>query len=290
MSEILINPLKSSEKYVYHYTKTETAFRYILKTGTLRLNSFSLVNDPRDSQTWTIVTKIRSDIAIAIAISDWKEISESISHTLKQNVKLVCFSKDNIRAVDKWQIESDGLLGRGFAKPSMWHHYANGHDGVCLVFDIEKLNTTFKKQVKNEQQLISGSVSYSDEGVLTKLSKDPFSVDLTRIESEQQLLVYLSTHLNQWMPNLFFRKLRDWSNEEEYRWIYFDDHKEPIILNFDDALEAIVVGDGVPKDYYDKFRMYCAKYKADIAYMKWRNGFPNLTQLGQPYREHPILE
>lgn len=33
MSEILINPLKSSEKYVYHYTKTETAFKYRKNSG-----------------------------------------------------------------------------------------------------------------------------------------------------------------------------------------------------------------------------------------------------------------
>lgn len=43
------------------------------------------------------------------------------------------------------------------------------------------------------------------------------------------------------------------------------------------------------EDCYDKSRMYCAKYEADIAYMKWRNGFPNLAGLGRPYITHKHL-
>lgn len=283
---ILINPLKSSNKYVYHYTKLDTALNYILKTGTLRLNSFSKVNDPRESKKWSMITIISS--SVNLELKDWDALSESVSDALKQNVKIVCFCKDRDSAVNKWQPE--GLLDRGFAKPSMWHHYANGHNGVCLVFDLEKLDTSFKRQI-NKEKLISDSVSYSDEGIIPSTVKYPFSIDLTRIDSEQQLVKQLESHLNQWMPSLFFKKLRDWSNEDEYRWVYFDDHAEPICLTFDDALEAVVVGEGVPKDSetHEKLLMYCARYKADLANLEWHNGYPKLIQLWQPYITHKHL-
>lgn len=159
------------------------------------------------------------------------------------------------------------------------HHYSNAHNGVCLVFDIKKLDMSFKKQV-NKKNLISGSVIYSDDGIVPDLSKHPFTVNLIGINSEKELLAYLSNHLDQWLPNLFLKKLMDWSNEEEYRWVYFDNNPEPICLTFDDALEAIVIGEGVSKDYYEELLMYCAKYEAGFAHLQWRNGYPALGQIG----------
>ncbi|MDJ0898865.1 MAG: DUF2971 domain-containing protein [Xenococcus sp. MO_188.B8] len=281
---LLVNPLESSEKYVYHYTKLDTALKYILKTGTLMLNSFSKVNDPRESKSWTITTTVRSDLDLEL--EDWDTLSQLVSDMLKQNVKVVCFCKDRARAVNQWQVR--GPIDRGFAKPSMWHHYANGHNGVCLVFDREKLDASFKRQI-NKDQLVSGSVTYSDEGSMAKISNSPFSIDLTQIDSEKKLFEQLKIHLNRWMPSLFFTKLEDWNNEEEYRWVYFDNHENPLCLNFDDALAAIVIGESVSKDHKESMLMYCAKYKANIANLEWRNGCPALINSGSPYITHRHL-
>jgi hypothetical protein len=280
----LVNQLDSSEKYVYHYTKVDTALNYILKMGKLRLNSFSKVNDPRESKNWSIITTVSP--SSDLNLQEWDALSDVVSDALKRNVKLVCFSKDSPLAVSQQMPES--RISRGFAKPSMWHHYANAHNGVCLVFDINKLNTSFQKQV-NANNLFSRSVSYSNKGMVPNFHNYPFSVNLIGLESEHQFIDYLSKHLEQWLPNLFFSKLNDWSNEAEYRWVYFDDQQDPILLMFDDALEGIVMGAGVSEDHYEEIQMYCAKYEADIVNLGWRNGYPDLIHPGCPYITHKYL-
>ncbi|WP_186375816.1 DUF2971 domain-containing protein [Hyella patelloides] len=280
----MVNPLQSSEKYVYHYTKIDTALKHILKTGTLRLNSFSKVNDPRESKSWTMTTTVRSDLNLKL--EDWDALSKSVSDVLKQNVKLICFCKDRVSAVNQWQIRDP--IDRGFAKPSMWHHYANGHNGVCLVFDKDKLDISFKKKL-DEKRLISNTVKYSDDGGINQISNAPFSINLTNSQSKQHFIKILQNHLNLWMPSLFFTKLKDWSNEEEYRWVYFDENEHPICIDFGDSLEAIVVGESVSEVYNENLLTYCVKYQADIAHLQWDNGFPKLLKLGNPYITHKHL-
>ena len=280
----LINPLPSSDQFVYHYTKLDTALSYILKTGTLKLNSFSGVNDPRESKNWTIAANIRA--AQNLDPEGFDRISDHISGLLKSNTKVICFSKDRKEAARKWQ--PDALPDRGFARPSMWHHYADAHAGVCLMFDRGKLDVALGHQL-DSNRIRSGEISYSDAGIVMRLGQDPFYIDLTKVFSEQEYIREINKHLNTWLPQLFFRKLKDWSNEEEYRWVFFDDNSEPRFLKFDDALEAVIIGERVPKTCEQELLMYCAKYEAEIAHLEWRNGYPAIVHPGQPYVTHRHL-
>ena len=285
-----INPLPSSDLYVYHYTRVDTALNYILRDGTLRLNSFAAMNDPRENKSWTIATMIKP--SFDLEPKDWDALSENVSNILKQNVKMACFSKDRETAVDKWQ--PDGLLDRGFARPSMWHHYANGHNGVCLMFSIEKLNVAFCKQVEPDRTF-SGTVIYSDDGIILRMGHHPFCIDLTgfanisNLQSDPRFTIEVNNHLRRWMSELFFTKLKDWSNEEEFRWVYLDDNPQPLPLEFHDALEGIIIGEKVSSVHEEAFLKYCVLYKADIAHLEWRNGYPTIVHSGQPYITHKHL-
>ena len=48
------------------------------------------------------------------------------------------------------------------------------------MFDVEKLNTAFKKQV-DQAKLFAGPVVYSDDGMLLRPGNDPFSLNLTGV-------------------------------------------------------------------------------------------------------------
>lgn len=279
----LINPLEDTNEYLYHYTSSETALEYILKTGTLLLNSFKSVNDPRESKHWDISPRIRADINLGL--EEYHALSLEISHILKSNAKLVCFSQDKPESQNAWQPKA--LLQRGFAKSSMWHHYADKHKGVCLMFSREKLLNALSRQLKSEQ-LFNGRVTYTDQGILPKLGNDPFSVDLISIQNEENYFRVIQSHLNSWYKELFLTKLSDWSHEDEYRYVYLDDDLSPRLINFEDSLEAIVLGEGTIDDY-DDFLNYCVTYKADIANLIWRNGFPKIEQPQQPYITHRVL-
>jgi hypothetical protein len=85
----------------------------------------------------------------------------------------------------------------------------------------------------------------------------------------------------------FFRL--DWSSEEEFRWVYFDENSAPLFLSFDDALEGVIIGEKVPKEHEEAFLRYCALYEAEITDLEWRNGYPKIVHPGQPYITHQHL-
>lgn len=280
----LINPLQDGDAFAYHYTSTETALDFIFKDNTLKFSSFLNVNDPRERKAWNIATIVRPEPRLEL--DQYDQISLDVSNFLKQNAKLICFSCDKPSAVGAWQPEA--RLDRGYAKPSMWHHYAEKHNGVCLVFDRNKLGAAFERQLQAER-LIQGKVTYSDRGILPSLSNDPFVIDLTQVTDQKSYLSAMRSHFNKWHKELFFQKLNDWAYEDEYRWVYFDDDTTPRFVDFEDALKAVVVGDAVEESTYEKFLTPCAKHSADIARLGWRNGFPSIEKWGQPHITHKFL-
>jgi hypothetical protein len=280
----LINPLPPDASYLYHYTTADTALNYILKNGTLMLNSFSQVNDPRESKEWDISPFVR--VGHKLSLKEYDAISREVSDKLKANAKLVCFSRDKDEAIGKWQPEA--LLDRGFAKPSMWHHYGGKHSGLCLMFDKNKLNEAFGKQL-DKSYLVSGKVTYSNEGIVPRLASDPFIINLTEVNSIESYITTIQDHLNIWSSKLFLQKLIDWASEDEYRWIYQDVCSDPVYVNFEDALEAIIIGEHFPDTYYEEILRYCVKYHADVAKLNWHNGYPKIENPGQPYITHKHL-
>ena len=280
----LINPLPPDAPYLYHYTTADTALNHILKDGTLKLNPFSRVNDPRESKAWDISPFVRADLNLSL--EQYDAISREVSDALKANAKLVCFSRDKDAAIGKWQPEA--LLDRGFAKPSMWHHYGDKHTGLCLMFDRNKLAQALGKQL-NSGRLFAGRVNYSNKGILPKVPNDPFVINLIHVKGAADYISTIRDHFSSWYADLFLRKLADWENEDEYRWIYLDAHPEPIYVSFEEALEAVVIGEGVPDSYYEDILRYCVKHHADVTNWIWRNGYPKIEQPGQPYITHKHL-
>ena len=108
----LINPLLDENKYLYHYTSCDTALNYILENRTLMFNSFSNVNDPRESKSWDISPFVRE--GLNLSMDELTSISRKASDILKKNAKLICFSRDNSSA--KGAQQPWALFDRGFAK------------------------------------------------------------------------------------------------------------------------------------------------------------------------------
>lgn len=280
----LINPLQDGNAYVYHYTSCDTALTHILRNKTLKINPFKNVNDPRESKHWDISPFVRA--GLNLELKQYDAISLEVSQIIKSNAKLVCFSRDKPSAVKAWQPEA--LLNRGFAKPSMWHHYANGHNGVCLMFNREKLIKAFSEQLGN-QHFFHGPVTYTDRGILPNLQSDPYVIDLLQVKDTPSYFAAIQAHFDHWHSHLFLHKLSDWSNEDEYRLVYLDEHSEPRYLEFGDSLEAIVIGKGIEKSQHEEYLRHCVVHEAEIAHLDWHNGYPRIGLLGQPYLTHRNL-
>ena len=271
----LINPLYDKSAYLYHYKKADTALNFILKNNTLMLNPFSAVNDPRENKAWNISPFINAEEKIDH--HEYERIENEISSYLKENSKLICFSKDK----SEGELHPNAIFDRGFSKPSMWHHYGGKYNGVCLMFNKQKLIKIFKEQLE-EKCLFHGEVTYTNEGILPKLNGDPFVIDLLSVSNTNNYYSAIHKHFNTWYKQLYFQKLLDWSNEDEYRWVYFDNNQNPRYLKYGDALEAIAVGDAVDEERYQIFRSHCKDISADIGQVTWRNGFPTITKAATP--------
>lgn len=273
----LINPLQDKNAYLYHYTKSDTALNFILKNNTIKLNSFSSVNDPRENKTWNISPFVNAEAKIEH--DEYERIANEVSSYLKANAKLVCFSRDKAEA--NGELHPNAIFDRGFSKPSMWHHYADEYNGVCLMFNKQKLIKIFKDQLE-EKHLFHGAVTYTNEGILPKLNGDPFVIDLLLASDSESYFSAIHRHFNIWYKQLYLQKLLDWSNEDEYRWVYLDNNPDPRYLEYGDALEAIAVGDAVDNDKYQAFRSHCKANSADIGQVTWRNGFPTIINSATP--------
>lgn len=161
---------------------------------------------------------------------------------------------------------------RGWAKPNMWHHYAAGHDGVCLMFDRLKLSRSMGRHL-NPDKFLHGKVNYSNHGAVPKAWTHPFSVDFT--ESHRIDVIHAAQkHLSLWAEKLFLEKLEDWAVENEYRWIYFDSQPGPRDVPFDDALVAIVIGENVQAETKGALLEECRRTKLEVSLLSWKNGFP----------------
>jgi hypothetical protein len=273
----LINPLLDNNAYLYHYTKSDTALNFILKNNTIKLNTFSDVNDPRESKAWNISPFF--NVEAKMEHDEHERIANEVSSYLKENAKLICFSKDNSEA--KGELHSNAIFDRGFSKPSMWNHYGDAYNGVCLMFNKQKLINIFNEQLE-EKKLFHGPVTYTNDGILPNFNGDPFVIDLLLVSNSESYLSAIHKHFNIWYKQLYLQKLLDWSNEDEYRWVYLDDNQDPLYLKYGDALEAIAVGDTVDNEKYQEFRKHCKDHSADIGQITWRNGFPTIINPATP--------
>lgn len=266
----IVNKTDYPEQYVYHYTSSQTAINHILNSGTLLFNTFDNVNDPRENKDWQF--DLYTHFSLGDSLEPSKEFSRQVSLLLKSKVKMVCFSSDSDEAIE---MTADNILSRGFSKPAMWHHYANKHDGVCLMFDRKKLDAAFRRYLATDG-LLCGFVEYSNSGFLTRLSGHPFLLNLSGVNSLDlyHCVEPIRKHLFKYYKDLFFRKLENWSNESEFRWLYFDSSDNTKPIKFDDALVGILVGDMVSQDVIQFIHDYSSKNKTCYLQITWRNGFP----------------
>ena len=111
----------------------------------------------------------------------------------------------------------------GFDIPAMWGHYANKGNGVCIVFNKQKLIERIE-----EHRLYHSKITYSDN----YNSSIIFDVNYD----------YRKPFNQKQMRRHFFIKTSDWSYEQEYRVIgYFPNSNSREALAFGDAICGIIL-------------------------------------------------
>jgi hypothetical protein len=261
----MIERTSAPDKFVYHYTKVETARDYILKKRALQFGSFTTTNDPKETKSWDfdLITFEDRDLG-KYSKSD---MSERFSSDLKSAAKVACF------CVDLGPLTGEpisDIYRRGYSKARMWAQYADRHTGVCLVFDKEKLLASVRQHL-GKHRIAHGKVSYRDAPQLSRIEHQAFSIDIDLYESLGPF-EYAREHLKRHGHSLFFEKLVDWRDEMEWRVVVFADTPGNVHLPIEDSLVAVVHGDRTDPDASEVL-MSQAKEIQHLS-ISWKNGAP----------------
>ncbi len=86
------------------------------------------------------------------------------------------------------------------------------------------------------------------------------------------------------MRELFFEKLPEWESEREYRWIVISDRAAELMIDFQDSLVGILIGEDFPLAHMEAVARAPLERNLYLATMEWRNsGAP------QPLPTHPNI-
>jgi hypothetical protein len=85
---------------------------------------------------------------------------------------------------------------------------------------------------------------------------------------------FVQAHFDEHFHELFFTKLTDWASEAEHRYLTVWDSEEDLYVDISAALEAVLVGRSVYREYEPAFRALAKSWGIGIARVWWRNGSP----------------
>lgn len=245
---------------LYHFTSFESACM-IIESRKLRFGKLFQMNDPVERN--RIVFK-------RVVFGNLEEDTDNGLYAEKEmrRYQQISFSQD--------RVDGDRVF-EGFNLHPMWGLYANNGYGVCLVFD--------KKKLKLEEGDYAGEVQYENyvlpDYAFHNKSKKGIKSEIWRRKDE-----------------IFFRKRKEWENEQEYRIIrrsrnewdnnYLDvsDSLSFVILCKDDSLfegEPIWAGFHNADIYFIDKKLPVLSYEFGIdGYELWQNGsgYPLWTEFG----------
>lgn len=257
----------NSEKYLYHYTNFIKAIK-ILDSQKLIFSPLTSMNDTSeyksriDIDSLSIENEVNKDEAKKML----SEVEEYLNSNAK-NLRLLCFSQDynfeegeheNIPFWEEYSRFFD-LHGRGCALPRMWAQYASNNEGVCLIFDKEKLISAVQnKGIYNKP----GKVEYKDYFYKFPINyNDLKKMHLQIAQNVNGILpiAKLFDSNEEFIHYNYFVKLKDWQNENEFRILALTDNDNEISIdNLFDYLVGIVVGEKNHRAFTNALKLFLA--------------------------------
>lgn len=265
----MVEHVKDTSTYLYHYTSAKTALDHIFKAKLLRFGSYSKTNDPKETKSWQF--DLGSNEGRDLGQYRMEELSAWLTSELKTHARLLCFS------MDKEPILGDhisDIFNRGHCKPRMWAQYADRHAGLCLVFNRQRLTDLIQKQVGGNRLFYSGPVAYIDRGIAKDLWQDQqYIINVDVLESDGRSL-YAARHLRTHWKRLFFEKMTDWRDECEWRFVAFANSEADLYVAYEQALDGIVFGEETPPDTIQAVIDATAGRGIRYIGLKWKNCSP----------------
>lgn len=185
---------------LYHYTKFETFIYKILPEMQLKFSPFLECNDPFE---------FYQSIRINLIGSEFEKANQYFTGFEDQikKYKFLCFCK-NSKEREGWQL------------PTMWAHYGDYHNGICLEFESE----LFDLDKKDKRRSIAYKRNIPE---FSNMQINP------NIPMKNQIEDYIKGNL------LLYKKLNHWRIENEYR---ISRNTDKDFLKINTALTCVYLG------------------------------------------------
>ena len=235
-------------RYLYYYTTYNNAVK-ILYYDTLKFSKLNSSNDAFEQK-----PKVKFDSKDLALQKMFTQIHDGFEK-IRGNIRILCFSTDAVFEKIQKQYQEMNLLlskdlirenvmGRGFALPRMWAQYANRNQGVCFVFDKKKL----------EDRLKRSRIVFNSRHVDYVTYYKPFEITEKQLNYIQKginidpsyFVNQITTSDSKYINYNYFTKLEDWSSENEYRYITFNNSivdEDVEISSISSALCGVVIGE-----------------------------------------------
>jgi Protein of unknown function (DUF2971) len=245
-----------------------------IDTKTLRMNAWSNMNDPREAKQWESTGTLTAIPPYTKALME-----QRLDDILRRSARLLSLILDRDRTADA---EADSLFHRGWAKAPMWAHYADSHQGVCLILDFPAVCEALDDHpVRTGRYPNWGRIHYVDR---------PIRLDITgsfgdQAALDQELYTFLEGRYE--MSNLHMKKNTDWANETELRLAVIDRDLEahefdtPIYLPLGNRIAAIIFGDAYtdPGGAARTIRSALGSDAPEFFQCRWTGGAPQLERV-----------
>ncbi|MCM2675564.1 DUF2971 domain-containing protein [Alkalicoccobacillus plakortidis] len=260
----ILDIYRAQENYLYHFTSSDTCISYILRDQKLRLSSINKTNDPRENKEWYFGFGIAEEEIELFEHMDSLNLNKQINELLKEDAKLICFTKDK----NVYDPNAINEVIKGCLRPRMWAQYGDSHKGICLVFDQNKLESKISNTFNSDVRFFGENVQYSTDFHNLRLN-----IKFNSIKDDLEAGVY--NHLSSYYKDLFFEKFIDWQDETEFRWVVFTKNESGFeYVDYQDSLVHIVLGADFNDAYLPLIKSYCEKFKVHCSKINWHNGIP----------------
>jgi Protein of unknown function (DUF2971) len=258
---------------LFHYTRRDVVFEHIFDKRRLMLGLLRNTRDPREARRWQFrITGQGSSPFNRYTKEQVWEVAHDDS-LIKKGVKVLCLTQNpRVDGSDQYLEGQPYTEPAGWGRPRMWDQYGEGHRGLCLALDRNRLGDSVLKSGGGQGiNIFNDRVHYT---LLDEFDDMQVAFDLN-IDQIQEIgpLEYMMQHRKRFYHEFFMRKHIDWRDEAEYRWICFDDDENSRYIDID-SLVAVIVGDAFPPAYKRLLIAFCEELRVPAAEMRWKNGCP----------------
>jgi len=262
-----------SSDSLFHYTSSDIALNYILLNGTLRFSEYSKTNDPYEYEDLNLSAHCFGKNE-SMYISR-RNVESQLNDLRKDFCKIACFTvnDENISQMDNNNDQSSIFESLGCCKPRMWAQYGENHFGVCFMFS--KSSLLYELNLYH-QDVFPDMVSYS----INNRWRKELDVDVNQVYNLGEAL-YVIEHIKNHRSDIFFKKHKDYADENEFRILVISESKDALFLKINKSLRAIIIGDRFKHGLIPSLKYFEKRYHVPCYEVKWENGCPLLENINQ---------